>query len=80
MSSFGYYAFGTSYSSNSQMLDCTRTPHMHYYSDEMFHFKTWLHMPSALRASKATTGAMVANDGEHTAKSKTPRRQVSLLA
>ncbi|KAL5388511.1 hypothetical protein PMIN06_010665 [Paraphaeosphaeria minitans] len=55
MSSFGYYAFGSTYGSNSQMLDCTRTPHMHYYSDELFHFKEWLHMPSSLRASKTTT-------------------------
>lgn len=46
MSSYGFYAFGSAYGSNSQMLDCASTPHMHYYSDDLFHFKQWLHLDS----------------------------------
>ncbi|KAK7192134.1 hypothetical protein PSPO01_01706 [Paraphaeosphaeria sporulosa] len=72
MSSFGYYAFGGAYGSNSQMLDCTHTPHMHYYSDEIFHFKEWLHMPSSLRASKTTA---VKTKGSANEQSKASRQQ-----
>lgn len=56
MSSFGFYAVGA-YGSNSRMLDCASTPHMHYYSNEMFHFREWLHFDSYATKTKSTTSA-----------------------
>jgi hypothetical protein len=44
MSSFGYYALDPTCGSNSQMLVCTCTPHIHYYPDDMLHNKEWLHL------------------------------------
>ncbi|KAF2438956.1 hypothetical protein P171DRAFT_490408 [Karstenula rhodostoma CBS 690.94] len=72
MSTFGYYAVSSAYGSNSQMLDYTRTPHVHHYSDEMFHFKEWLHMPSAVRANKTNT---VKTTGSTSEQSKASHQQ-----
>lgn len=74
MSSFGYYAFGASYGSSSQMLDAACTPHMHYYSDRKFHLKALLHIPSSLLASKRT----VKSTGLTNKQSKSPYPQVRM--
>ena len=78
MSSFGFYAFGAAYGSNSQMLDCASTPHMHYYSDETFHFKEWLHLDSLSTKGSATRSSAARRNSLFSLHRKASHKQVTI--
>lgn len=79
MSSFGYYAFGAAYGSNSQMLDCTVTPHMHYYSDEIFHLKEWLHLDTLSTKGSVTKNSPARRSSLFSIHRKASHKQVIIV-